>query len=581
MKKILLIILLSVFYVILPLKASARDTSTITDWYIKDFNSQIIINKDSSLSITETIQADCGNLPDKHGIFRTLPTFYQKTASEKVSTPITLQSITNTAGTPIKYSTTNDQINKTVTWKIGDPNITVHGINTYVIKYLVKNTIRFDNPNFDEFYWNLNGNYWQIDTDHYSTNIIFPSEINQDSVKEINLYSGNVKDSNNKYAQYSWSSQNTLHIESTAPLDAGVGITASVTFPKNIITPYKPTFWEKYGQILWLLIPLMVFLICFNIWRKFGRDFKLNRPIIAEYDIPDNLSPLEFGTLWKNGVLNSKFISASIINLAVKGHIKIEQLPKTGLFGKDDFLLTKLKTDTTDLTDSEKDLLDDLFLSLETIRLSELKNSFYKNVSTLQKTSLSFLEERDYFDKNAFKYRGIMLGIGGTVFVISYIISKSFSDVDFAFWLSVFASAVIIIVFAFLMPRRTQKGAETLWKIEGFKLFISVTEKYRQQFNEKENIFEKFLPYAMIFGLTSVWINNMKKIYGEDYFNTYHPYWFYGPSFTNFDAESFNSMISNLSDNMASTIASNPSGSGSGGGGFSGGGGGGGGGGGW
>ncbi len=131
------------------------------------------------------------------------------------------------------------------------------------------------------------------------------------------------------------------------------------------------------------------------------------------------------------------------------------------------------------------------------------------------------------------------------------------------------------------MPRRTEKGADLLWKAQGFQLFIKMTEKYRQQFNEKENIFEKFLPYAMIFGLVSVWIKNMKAIYGEEYFATYHPYWYAGYALASFDANAFDSMINDLSNNMAETLASSPSSSGSGGGGFSGGGGGGGGGGGW
>lgn len=125
-------------------------------------------------------------------------------------------------------------------------------------------------------------------------------------------------------------------------------------------------------------------------------------------------------------------------------------------------------------------------------------------------------------------------------------------------------------------------------QIKGFKLYMDTAEKYRQKFNEKENIvpagrqvFEKFLPYAIMFGITKEWTKKMRRIYGEEYFNHYHPIWFVGPNFASFNADSLASEISSMSSHMSSTISSSPSSSGSGGGGFSGGGGGGGGGGGW
>ena len=128
------------------------------------------------------------------------------------------------------------------------------------------------------------------------------------------------------------------------------------------------------------------------------------------------------------------------------------------------------------------------------------------------------------------------------------------------------------------MPKKTQRGAELMWKIQGFKLYMETAEKYRQQFYEKENIFEKFLPYAIIFGITGLWIKKMEQIYGPDYFKTYHPAWFMAVGTGAFDADSFTSSMNGISSGIASNIGSA---SGAGGGGFAGGGGGGGGGGGW
>ena len=127
------------------------------------------------------------------------------------------------------------------------------------------------------------------------------------------------------------------------------------------------------------------------------------------------------------------------------------------------------------------------------------------------------------------------------------------------------------------MPKRTNRGAKLNVDAKGFKLFMETVDKDRAPFYEKENIFEKFLPYAIIFGITGIWIKRMREIYGEEYLATHAPVWYVSSAGT-FDADNFSSSMESLS----SAIAANTSApSGSGGGGGAGGGGGGGGGGGW
>ena len=102
---------------------------------------------------------------------------------------------------------------------------------------------------------------------------------------------------------------------------------------------------------------------------------------------------------------------------------------------------------------------------------------------------------------------------------------------------------------------------------------MDTAEKYRQQFNEKENIFEKFLPYAIMFGITKEWIKKMKIVYG-DKFMAYYPVWYVGGNLDHFDIDNFASTITAVSSAVGTA-------SGAGGAGGAGGGGGGGGGGGW
>ncbi|OQA04909.1 MAG: hypothetical protein BWY68_00055 [bacterium ADurb.Bin400] len=566
----------------LPGLADARDTADITDWYIKEFDSEIIVNKDSSLTITENIVADCGNLPEKHGIYRILPTFYQETATKRVHTPIKLISITDFNDHPLKYKTSNNYFNNTVTWKIGDPDITVTGINSYKIKYEVQNTIRFGNPAFDEFYWNLVGNFWQIEIDNARITIRFPKEITQ-SDSQPNIYTGQFGEKNND-ADYSWLDDNTLQINSTKTLSSGDGLTASLTLPKNIITPYQPTWLEQNGKYLWLLLPLATFILCFRLWSKHGRDPKSGRTIIPEYDIPSNLPPMETSALLGNGSLKTSAISAGIIGLAVRGVINIQEIPKQGIFGKADHSLSLLVPDylsRTDLAKSERQLLSALFGANTEVKISSLKNKFYTSLPDIKKAVRSHLVKNSYFAEKGFSLQ-VTLAIAGFVFAVVLAMLSGFAlavipnSITYYIVSSVVA-VTIVFVFAAIMIQQTEKGAETVWQIKGFRLYMETAERYREQFNEKENIFEKFLPYAMVFGIVGLWVEKMKQIYGEEYFNHYHPVWYAG-SLANFDASSFTDTLDNLSSTMSSTMSSSPSSSGSGGGGSSGGGGGGGGG---
>ena len=562
MKKIILAFFFLLGIIAFGARVFARNN--VDYWYVKDLQSEIIVNSDSSIDVTENIVADCGSA-EKHGIYRILPTFQQITSNEQTSSPVTLISITDFNDNPIKYSETKSRSDKTITWKIGDANKYVTGVNNYRIKYHIKNAVRHNSADFDEFYWNLLGNFWDLEIDNFSATVIFPSGITSDN-SQTNIYSGEFGDKNSLNATYNWTAKNKLQVGYAKTLYSGDGITASVTFPKNIVVPYVPTFWEKYGSDFYLLTPLIIFILCFWFWRKIGRDPKINPTIAPEFEIPEKLPPIEMGLIYTDGILKNNFISASIINLAVNGLVKIEKI-------KNDFKLTKLAGEYSP-SKTEEQLIAGLFALKDFVQISDLKNQFYTQLPAIRKSGSDYLFGKNWLVKNSRLWQYLLLFLAIAVFFLSF---GSFA-IDGFLGLAIILSAVVILIFSFLMPRRSPQGAELLRRIKGFKLYMDTAEKYRQKFNEKENICEKFLPYAIMFGITKEWVKKMRQIYGEEYFSHYHPVWFIGPNFATFNIDSLASEISSMSSNMASTISSSPSSSGSGGGGFSGGGGGGGGG---
>jgi len=553
MKKVIAILFFLVSLTMAAKPTCAREN--VDYWYVKEFKTEILINKDSSIDVTENITADCG-IAQKHGIYRTLPTFQQLTEKEKNQSPVTLISITDFSNSPLKYSTSKSVSDGTITWKIGDANKTVTGVNNYQIKYHVKNAVRHGNFDFDEFYWNLSGNFWDMEIDNFSATVVFPEEITRDN-STSNIYSGKFGDKNLLGVTYNWIDKNKLQVGYFGTMKTGEGITLSTTFPKNIIIPYVPTFWEKYGSYFFLLIPIFIILLMYLLWKKLGRDPKINPTIAPEFEIPEDLSPIDMGLALTDSILKNYFVSASIINLAVKERICIEKI------GKKDFKITK-KSEAAKISDSEEKLLVGLFASGSPVQISDLKMKFYTNLPIISEAGVRYLISKNWLIKNSRLWQYLILALGIILFVLSF---GSFA-LNFIFGLSILLSSVIVVAFSVLMPRRSKEGAELLRRIKGFKLYMHTAERYRQKFNEKENIFEKFLPYAIMFGITKEWTNKMKVIYGEEYFNSYHPVWFIGPNFTSFNVDSLASEISSMSSNMSSTISSSPSSSGSGGGGW-------------
>jgi len=563
-------------------KALAFNRRIITDWYIKNFDTEIILNKDSSAEIIEKITADCGDLPNKHGIFRIVPEKIKIKDRKEIKTPVKLISITDFSGKPYKYKTIHRR--GTITWKIGDPHKTVHGVNNYLIHYKVGNVIRFDNPSFDEFYWNLLGAFWDLEIDNFHAKLIFPKEISKENVK-IEYYTGYLGEKRKDLAYYFWSASNILEFNSTRPLKKRQGITVSITFPKGIFSPYHFSFWEIYGKYFYFLIPLLVFIVCFYLWWKYGKDPYIKKSIVPLYKPPENLTPLEIGVLTTGReTIKSEFITAEIINLAVKGLITIKEIEKEKFLifhSKDYQLIRNYRPEIEkNLTLTQRFILEKIFEKGDKINLSSLRNKFYKNIKTIQKKTRNSLIEKKLITRKGIELSKKLI-IWGLVFVFPLWLLVCFLEKWISFSLNMtlawFFSLIIVFFFSRAMPSRTLKGAETLWKIRGFKMFMETVDKDRAKFYEKENIFEEFLPYAIVFGITDIWIKRIKQIYGEEYFARYAPCWYVSTS-GSFDAKSFSSNLNALTSAIAANVGSR---SGAGGAGGVGGGAGGGGGGGW
>ena len=526
---------------------------------IRSYDSNIVLNTDSSFNVEERIFYDFEE-ENKHGIFRIIPLKNSNNNLIKIDGI----SVIDEKNIPFKFTTniSNDELNI----RIGDKNELISGIKEYIIKYRVLGGITYYDD-FDELYWNITGNDWQVPIEKVSSTIEVPKIVEM-SKTQSGCYIGLI---NSKEKCETRIEDNFIKTNIASPLKNKEGLTVAVGFPKNIV--YKPANKKNtislIKDIFILFIPLMVFIGMFLIWKKKGRDSKGLSTIIAEYEPLLNMKPTLTGSL-VDGKVDYRDITAGLIYLAEQGFVRIKKIDKEWAFGKEDYEIELEKDDISSLEKTEKSIIDLFFSGVEVrkiIKISNLQKDviFRTKAKALEDDIYQEMKDRGFYEKNPQKVKLPYIIIGGAL-----IFWGAFSYIAL--------SGIIILVFGLMMRKKTKMGAETKDHILGFKKFLSVTERERLDFHnapeKKPEQFMKFLPYAIALGIEKKWAKQFESIYVPG------PTWYsVNGAVTSFVAVDFATNISNLSGFISKS--SGLSGGGSSGGGFSGGGGGGGGGGSW
>jgi uncharacterized membrane protein YgcG len=573
-------LLILVILLAFPLKANGQVKS---GYVVEDFSSKISVEKDTSLLVTETIVADFYS--PKHGIFRIIPVVYSargKTIKAKFD-PI---SISDELGNPHEYSTS--RLGQSIQLKIGDPDKTITGSVTYVIKYKIEKVIQ-SYEKFDEVYWNVTGAEWDTDILRVSAKVVSPYA----SIAAVDCYAG-AFGTKERECQAT-SDLNEASFTSTIALGSGKDLTIIVglnkgqlAFPgltENIIG----TLVDNWGYSA-ALIPFLIIAIA---WLKKGRDKRYlsdniyyepkekatkTVPLFARKHLPlvyspiQGLTPAQVGTIIDERV-DIHDVVAEIVELARLGYIKIKKIEKKGaLRKKTDYSFTKLDKDAKRLRNYQKYLFKKLFekttLKDNYVLLSDLKNKFYKHLENFKKKLYQNMVDEKLFPGNPEKVRTKWI----ILFVILFIVSTGNPG---PLILSIL-TAPVGVLFAVSMPRKTAKGYSLFRQIEGLRWYLK-KGKWRYEIAEKHLFFEEILPLAISLDV----INKLAKDMAD--LGVSPPSYFTGMTTSGLaaDMRSFQSQSSGALASSPSGRSSWSGGSGFGGGGGVGGGFGGGGGGGW
>jgi len=521
---------------------------------IKSYEINLYINKDRSVDVKETITYDFGN-NQKHGIYRFIPINY----SGRLGSPyINIKNFNVNLKNGERVSFKNEPSTTDFITRIGDPNKLVSGQQTYVIEYKAKNAASLFEGE-EEFDWNAIGTGWTVPIKNINVFINGDENVIIKSNFSCNYgYLGSEVECEDK--------KNNTNSYFLGAISGGQAVTIYSKFPVGTFTnlsSIEKIFWETRWYII---IPFIFVISYLIIWFKYGRDPQKSGAIVVEYTPPKGMTPMLAGVITKptNPAINN--LSAEIIQLAISGYIKINQIKNNGfLKWGNDYEIMEIKKADNKIYDYQNKILSAFFSGGNKVKLSELKKdtNFGFKIKDIPVKVRRLSKELGYFKfspASALTIAFIITTglIALSIFFFSYIQADVFS------WLILVVSWFGITVLAFLMPKRTLLGLKTNEYLCGLKIFINYAEKDRIRFINAPKMtpskFEELLPYAIIFGLEKEWAKQFEGIYKK-------PSWYNGNFSAGFTVGALSNDLSGFSSVTSSSVSASTGSSGAGGGG--------------
>ena len=551
--------------------ASFSFTAGARQLVIQHFDDTVVIGADGTVEVTENLEVRF-NGTNWHGIYRAIPVEYTDPHGFDYKLLIDPISVTDDTGHSLKYEQSRQGRNTRFKIYVSNPD---NSTRTVVIRYRVLDALRFFEDH-DELYWNVTGNESDIPVASATASIQLPSGV---TGLHATAFTG-VTGSRAEDARID-TIENIVNVRTTRPLGRYQGLTVVVGWDKGIV--HAPSSSAKFWLFLrsnWpLVIPLGVFAVMFWLWWTRGRD-PARQAIAVQYEPPDKLTPGECGTLVDNEAA-MRDITATLVDLAVKGYMTIEQTDESHLLGLSHgkaytFHLKKPAADWNTARPHEQQMLSALFDggANTDVKLSQLQNHFYASLPAIRNSIFDALMADGYYlhrpDTVRQGYVGAGIVIGILMIVMGGAVASRTGAAALPWIVSGVISAAVICIFGWFMPARTLTGARTLEKVLGFEDFLGRVEGDRiERIERTPELFEKYLPYAMALHVEKKWVQTFSGIAMQP------PSWYQGPYGSGFVPYIFVNDLNMMSMQAASTMVSAPRSSGSsgfGGGGMSGGG---------
>ncbi|MGC2541944.1 MAG: DUF2207 domain-containing protein, partial [Candidatus Sulfotelmatobacter sp.] len=427
-------------------------------WRISNFQDTITINEDGSALVNENITLVF--VGEWHGIHRKIPIEYPGPDGTNYQLFVNVASVTDENGGKLKYESSTSGAYRDLKIYIPDA---VNATRTVEITYRVRNGTRFFDQ-YDEFYWNVTGNDWPVPIDHAAASVTFPAAAGGSLRAQAftGVYGSTERDATAKVDGAN------AEFETNNPLPMRGGLTIDVYIPKGILNPpgsFTKLFWF-IGSNPILFLPVVTLVVMFGLWWYAGRDPDPGMSVAPMYEPPPGVTPAEAGTLLDDHI-HPRDITSTIVDMAVRGFLKIEETDEKGLlFHSKDYIfhLLQKRQDWRGLAPHERVMMENIFVGdAPDIRLSSLKNRFYTAVPAIRTDIMSALKQKGIYTLDPESANGYSIGAAVCI-VIPFVVLQFLGWADFLSSIPmligcVLISAVIWWLFARVMTAKTLKGA--------------------------------------------------------------------------------------------------------------------------
>lgn len=503
------------------------------------FKTEVVLEENTDINIKEEIHYIFPQ--PKRGIIREIPTDYKVQAGLLRPTTLVLNDIYYySAENPnIKFDDYERSSNSGYAiFQIGNPDITITGEYVYVIDYTLENAVNYFDD-YDELYLNITGDGWTIPIKKVTAQITTPGEITDQL-----CFTGPIG-STNSNCSFESTSEKGISVSTDSQLNAREGLTVVLKMPNGTLEDTRES--QRIAFLLsnlGILLPIPVFFLLLTILKKKGKNEKIT--IIPHYEPMKDLYPLLAGYIYQTK-LDTKHITAEIIQLAIDGYLTIKQE------GKREYLLLKNENFQNPPNTESATLCEGLFRDGNSVLTKKISSNFYLTVSSIASQLYAKVYNDEYFSTKRKNLKRALSAIGISVMVLGFYSFAPLSIIAATGWSTgLILSGLLSFIFSFRVDLRSEKGNEVYYEMEGLKMYIDMAEKHRIEFHNNptkfKGVFEELLPYAIIFGLEKKWSEEFKEIYQEP------PTWYQG------DISAFNSYllvssISNISRNLRSKSA--------------------------
>ena len=594
------------------------------------YDNAMVLNKDGSVRITETITHAFPDGEAKHGITRDIRVRagYQNREDVYRYYELSDLEVSSPSGAPADVQ--ESDYGAYLHLRIGSPDETVSGSQTYVIAYTLAKVVNAIDSDRAEFVQDVVGAANEEWYDSVTATIEAPATPLQAACNY-----GPVG-SNSLCEAAIGSPTRFAHTD----LEPGQAMSVAVSLPRSAFGDLTPNLVEGstgnegsgssdptvspaesrlLGQLtggLGVFLPLLAAAgMSMLVWTR-GRDEQYagltpglspgagdggtvvrgSRPgaVAVQFNPPPGVQPGMVGTVLDEEA-NTVDVTATILDLAVRGYLTITETQKS--FGRTDWMLTRTTppSGAQALSSYEEVLLDGLFAMGDQVRLSELKNNFASTLSAVKGSMYNEVVRRGWFRRSPQSQRNTWSGFGSALILLGVMsffflagrvpAGRPLSAIPLSgttiLALGLALSGVIVQLLGRRMASRTADGSAVLAQSLGFKQYLVTAEAGQIKWEEAQQIFSRYLPYAIVFGVAEKWSKTFEEVAAAAAaagVAINPPIWYIGPGWgTGGFFDSITSGVDDFATQAAGTFVSTAGSSGTsvfdGGGGFGGGGG--------